>query len=270
MIEQKAEIRKQSSEFKFRTSGIGHIFFISLCLVSLVILLPSCKDKVENITIDYEYDYYPLDSGRYIIYDVDSIRFSWQPTTGSGYIQYTDTIRYQLKEFYAGAFYDSFQGNLKYRIEYYRRNSTDDPWQNDRVWYAIKTATNLQRQEDDLRFMKLVFPPREGYSWDGTVFITKTGLFEFLQNWKFQYVNVGKPFSVNGIDFEKTLTVNHILPDEDNRIDYQYSREIFAKGVGIIYRDWDKITKQNVLSGWGNPQQATGHRIKMRINSYSP
>ncbi len=264
MSEQKFEIRNQKLETK-------HLIQVFLFFMAFLLLLPSCKNRVDDISIDYEYEYYPLDSGRYIIYDVDSIKYSWQPV-GSGsnstYIQYIDTIRYQWKELYAGTFYDNFQGVLKHRIEYYRRKSQDDPWQNDRVWYALKTPTNLQRQEDDLRFMKLVFPPREGYTWDGTVFIPKTGIYDFFSEWKFKYSNVGKSFSVNGRDFQTTVIVDHVNVD-DNKIFYQFSREIFAKNVGVIYRDWDKFSK-NVLSSNDNPQQAEGFRIRMRINSYYP
>ncbi len=271
MRNQKSEIREQKIQVGSRQWAVGSNplpFFIFL--FSIISLVPSCKDKVEDYNALYEYEYYPLDSGRYIIYDVDSIKYSWQPTVGSDYIQYRDTIRYQLKEYYAGTFYDSFQGNLKYRIEYYRRKSQDEPWQNDRVWYALKTSTSLQRQEDDLRFLKLVFPPREGYTWDGTSLIPKTGVYEFLTDWKFKYEDVGKPLTVNGKDFEKTLTVTHISTGESNLLEYQYSKEIFAKGVGIIYKDWDKIEKQLVSSSWENPQKANGHRLRMRINSYYP
>lgn len=290
MSNQRAESREQKSESRHRTSDIGlltsniqhrtpdtrpsstflsRIAFIS-CLLSLLFLSPSCKDKVDNFTADYEYEYYPLDSGRYVIYDVDSIVYRAVDNGGGNYSQLIDTIRYQWKEYYAGTFYDSFQGNLKHRIEYFRRTNQDEPWQNDRVWYAIKTSTSLQRQEDDLRFLKLVFPPREGYTWDGTSLIPKTGLYEFLIDWKFKYSNVGKPFTVKGKDFPKTVTVDHINTGDNNLLEYQYSREIFAKGVGVIYRDWDLIKKQDVLSTWVAPNRADGFRIRMRVNSYAP
>jgi len=262
-------LNSRTSHVAHRTSIFSFLSIIS-CLLSIVFLLPSCKDEVEDYQALYEYEYYPLDSGRYIIYDVDSIKYRWQQTVGSDYIQYSDTIRYQLKEYNAGTFYDSFQGNLKYRIEYSRRKNKDEPWQNDRVWYALKTSTSLQRQEDDLRFLKLVFPPREGYTWDGTSLIPKTGIYEFLTDWKFKYVDVGKPLTINGKDFEKTLTVTHISTGESNFLEYQYSKEIYAKGVGIIYKDWDKIEKQLVNSSWENPQKADGHRLRMRVNSYYP
>jgi hypothetical protein len=268
MIKQKAENNLQRTKtvfFRHWSFAIGN-----LLLLLVVFFVPSCKDEQDDFKADYEYEYYPLDSGRYIIYDVDSITYRWQPTVGTDYVQYRDTIRYQLKEFYAGEFFDSFQGNLKYRIEYSKRKNENEPWQNDRVWYALKTSTSLQRQEDDLRFLKLVFPPRQDYTWDGTSLIPKTGIYEFLTDWKFKYVDVGKPLSVNGKDFEKTLTVTHINTGESNLLEYQYSKEIYAKGVGIIYKDWDKIEKQLVGSSWENPQKAVGHRLRMRVNSYYP
>ncbi|MCS6818529.1 MAG: hypothetical protein NZ522_01160, partial [Chitinophagales bacterium] len=140
-----------------------NFFRLSFFLILVSVFFTSCKDKADNFAVDYEYDYFPTDSGHYIIYDVDSIRYTaLKVSGGSGFIQTNDTIRYQLMEFYAGDFFDSAQGILKHRIEYYRRKSKDQAWQNDRVWWATKTTTNIQRQEDDLKFIKLIFPPREG------------------------------------------------------------------------------------------------------------
>lgn len=239
-------------------------------LLLMMMLAPSCKDKVDDYQFVYEYDYYPLDSGRYVIYDVDSILYRSVGTVNGGFQQFIDTIRYQLKESYVGAYYDSFQGNLKYRIEYFRRKNQDEAWKTDRVWYALKTTTTLQRQEDDLRFIKLVFPARENFTWDGTSLIPKTGLYEFLTDWKFKYTNVGKPYTINGKTFNQSITVTHIDTDESDLINNQLSREVYAKGVGIVYREWDKIEKQDVLSNWQNPNRANGFRIRMKLNSYFP
>lgn len=267
-------MRNQRTESRYEKVQVGrNALLLFLSLFSIICLIPSCKDEVEDYQALYEYEYYPLDSGRYIIYDVDSIKYRYIETSSNGgYTQYSDTIRYQLKEYYAGTFYDSFQGNLKYRIEYYRRTNQDEPWQNDRVWYVLKTSTSLQRQEDDMRFLKLVFPPREGYTWDGTSLIPKTGVYDYLVDWKFKYLDVGKPLTVNGKDFEKTLTVTHINTEEGqgNLVEYQYSKEVYAKGIGIIYKDWDKLKKQITSSSWENPQRAEGHRLRMRVNSYYP
>lgn len=247
------------------------LFYYSVVfLLTVSVILPACKDKDDNFTINYEYDYFPTDSGHYIIYDVDSIKFTAQKSGSTGYVQTNDTVKYQLMEFYAGDFFDSMQGILKYRIEYYKRANSSAAWQQDRVWWATRTTTNIQRQEDDLKFVKLIFPPRENAEWNGTAFIPKTGLNTFLDGWKFKMTEVGTSKNIGTFSFEKTIHVTHTEDGKNNLIEYQHSSETYAKGVGIVYKAWDKIEKQDVLSGWDNPQNANGFKIRMSVVDYFP
>lgn len=237
----------------------------------LVSTLHSCKDKQDNYDISYEYDYFPTDSGHFIIYDVDSIIYTFQKVgSGGGYIQKNDTVRYQLMEYYAGEYFDSIQGILKHRIEFYKRKSKDQAWLQDRVWWATRTVTNIQRQEDDLKFIKLIFPPRENSTWNGIAFIPPTGQYQFLENWNFKMTEIGADKNIGQFNFSKTLVVTHVNTGDGNLITYQLSRETYAKGVGIVYKEWDNIEKQDVLSNWANPQNANGFRIRMTVADYFP
>jgi uncharacterized lipoprotein YehR (DUF1307 family) len=245
--------------------------FSVILVVLISVSLHSCKDKEDTYNISYEYDYFPTDSGHFIIYDVDSIVYSSQKVgSGGGFIQKNDTARYQLMELYAGEYFDTMQGILKYRIEYYKRKTKDQAWQQDRVWWATRTVTNIQRQEDDLKFVKLVFPPRENATWNGTIYIPPTGQYQFLENWNFKMTDVGVAKTIGAFNFSKTLVVTHVDTDDGNLITNQLSRETYAKGVGIVYKEWDNIEKQDVLSNWANPQNANGFRIRMTVADYFP
>jgi hypothetical protein len=238
---------------------LGLKFLLLVAFISTT--LSSCKDrKDETFIIDYNYDYYPLDSGRYVIYDVDSIRYNYVDP-----FQNNDTIRYQWMQVVGDTFLDN-DGRVSYRIEFYKRYSTSANWFFDRVWYATPTITNLQRVEDDIRFIKLVFPPKEGLSWDGNLYTPKTGLFTYLRNWIYRYRTVDKPYSSNGVNIDKSLTVEHV--DEENVIDKMKSVEMYGKGVGMIYKEWTLLNKQDVNSPWSNPNRTNGFSIFMRVNSY--
>ncbi len=76
-----------------------------------IILLFGCK-KSNNETVKYYYNYFPLDVGAWIEYDVVDIIHS---QSGS------DTAEYQLKEIAAEEFLDN-EGRLTYRIERYWRD----------------------------------------------------------------------------------------------------------------------------------------------------
>ncbi len=66
------------------------ILFILLLVISSQIFLISCKDDVDNI-VPIDYSYFPIDTGRWITYDVEEITID-KPS------ELYDTVRYQLKE----------------------------------------------------------------------------------------------------------------------------------------------------------------------------
>jgi hypothetical protein len=109
-----------------------------------------------------------MEVGKYWIYDVDSIVYNFiVPST-----QQIDTFHYQLLESITDTFYDN-QNRLNYRLELSTRIDTGNntPWTFWKVWYCYKSARTFERQEDDLRFMKLVFPIQSDIAWNGNIFI---------------------------------------------------------------------------------------------------
>ena len=76
-----------------------------------ITLLFGCK-KSNNESVKYYYNYFPLDVGAWIEYEVVDIIHS---QLGS------DTAEYQLKEIAAEEFLDN-EGRLTYRIERYWRD----------------------------------------------------------------------------------------------------------------------------------------------------
>jgi len=247
---------------QMRTSLIIRSFLLGL-MGCAILGISSCKDKADEYTVDYGYEYYPTDSGHYVIYDVDSIIYR------NADPQAIDSVSFQLKELYAGTFFDTVQNQLKYRIEYQRRKTANDPWQNERVWYAVKEQTNMQRVENDIKFIKLIFPPRQNATWDGNIYAAKTGQFEYLNDWTYTYQNVDQPATINGQTFDKTLMVSHI--GDSNLIELLKSREMYAKGVGLVYKEFVQMEKQDVSSSFDNPQKNTqGVRVIWQVSSHNP
>jgi hypothetical protein len=240
---------------------IKYSLFAAICFI--VLSVSSCKDKTDDYIVDYGYEYFPMDSGHYVIYDVDSIIYR------NADPQAIDSIRFQLKEFYAGTFFDSIQNQLKYRVEYQKRDNENAPWQNERVWYAVKEQTNVQMVENDIKFIKLIFPPRENTEWDGNIYAAKTGQYQYLNDWTYTYLNVDKPATVNGLSFDKTLMVSHV--GDSNLIELLKSREMYAKGVGLIYKEFVKMEKQDVSSTFDDPKKNTeGVRVIWQVSSHNP
>jgi hypothetical protein len=242
-------------------------FPLSSFLIVIAIVLfsvSSCKVDKYDDTLGFEYEYQPLEVGRYTIYDVDSIDYDYLAPN-----QIADTIRYQLMEWLTDTFYDN-QSRLNYRLELFIRPDAASPWVFWKVWYCLKTDRTFERQEDDLRFMKLVFPIRNDINWNGNIFlpVSDTSYLKLYFGWNYIYKNLGLPNTVNGLTFNETVEVSHV--NDENLIDKRMSKEIYAKGVGLIFRQFEKIEKQDVASSWDRPNQATGFRYIKRINSYGP
>jgi hypothetical protein len=228
--------------------------FLGMAVVAGFLLMPSCKQDPDTNLSDFKYDYYPLDTGKYIVYDVDSI-FSYSSDFSR------DTAHFQLKELLADTFYDN-ENRLNYRLEVYRRESSADPWVIDRVWSVIRTTTNLQKKEDEVRYVKLVFPPVAGGTWDGNVYIPSANEpFLDFKNWEYTYQDVDVPYSINGFSFDSALIAVDVA--DSNFINKRLKKEVYAKGIGMVYQEWEMKTKQSVTS-WDTGKW-TGFGLHMRM-----
>ena len=85
--------------------------------------------KSEEISVDYYYNYFPLEVNSWVEYDVIDITHS---DFGS------DTLIYQLKEIITEEFLDN-SGRLTYRIERFIKDSTNSNWTIKDIWYDYVT-----------------------------------------------------------------------------------------------------------------------------------
>ena len=73
-----------------------------LILATVLLGFAACKkDKGGNLTVNYQYNYYPVDSGHYIIYNVDSVSFYFD---GGNWNR--DTVQYQLMAMFGDTIHD--------------------------------------------------------------------------------------------------------------------------------------------------------------------
>lgn len=216
------------------------------CLISIFLLgVISCSKDQEPFVVDYKYDYYPVDSGITVVYQVDSIRYSF---LNPG-VQ-IDTLSYFIKETIGDTFLDDL-GQINYRVWRYRRDSISQPWQIDRAWSLMHTVTNLQKNEDGLRFIKLVFPPKPDQNWNGNQYIDaqyndplNPSGFEYLLDWTYKITALDVTANIGGMAFDSTLSI--LQQDDENLLEKTYSLEQYAKGVGMIYKELWHLTTQRV------------------------
>ncbi|MCW3128186.1 MAG: hypothetical protein JWO03_3844 [Bacteroidetes bacterium] len=245
---------------------IKRVLFSSL--IATLLILAGCKQDKDNTTLSpFLYDYAPVNVGHYVIYDVDSIVFRFaQPDS-----QHVDTVHYQIKELVQDTFYDNL-GHLSYRLEISKRYDTLSPLDVvSRAWYSSLYSSRYEKVEDDLRFIKLVFPPINGVTWKGNSYLpasdTTSDTYQVYAGWTYTYSEVNIPKALNGLGFDSALIVTEV--NNENLIDKKLSRETYARHVGLIYKEWEVINKQDVSSTWDRPYKANGFRIRQRIHAYN-
>lgn len=210
-----------------------------LVIVSVFLFLISACTK-KKITADSAVlglDYYPTTSGKFVIYDVDSIVYTDLPKDTLNY-------KYRIKEKLADSFTDN-EGKPAIRLERYIKRynplkSYDSiPWTMLEVWMVNADQTSVQVRESNVRFTKLIFPIQEKAEWNGNANNT---LGELLYN--FDYID--KPETINKITLEKVLLVKQ--KDDRTAISYKFSAEKYAKGVGLVYREIQDLISNKVIT----------------------
>lgn len=215
------------------------LFFLTI----LGIFQMGCNENTvpEDLTVVKGLNYYPLEVGKFITYRLDSIVYTQASGADCNFVQ--DTASHFLKEEIVDIYEDN-AGAVNYIVERYTRRDASQPWRVIDVWNTKKTDTQVERVEENLRFIKLVFPVREGASWDGNSFFQDTTVviggetIDFFNHWssEYEYGEVDVPEEINGIQFDSVLTVIQSEPSE-NKINHRASVEKYARNVGLVYKE---------------------------------
>jgi hypothetical protein len=206
----------------------------------LGVLAFSCKKEQDLSAIDLGYDYFPVNVGSFVEYKVDSTYYGIT----------VDQYSYYIREVIAEEFLDNTGQNV-YRVERSIKHFSSQPWILTDVWTLKRTSTVGERVEENIRYVKMEFPVEEGATWKGNVYNT-------LGDWDYQYANVNKPADLGLLEFENTVTVEQ--HKVSNLVEEQEFKEIYAKGVGLVFRK-----KKSVQIQSGSQQ---GYEVVYRINLY--
>ena len=210
-----------------------------LFLSFLVLAIFACKKTPDNYQLPEEgFEYYPLEIGKYHIYEVDSVIFD--PQSGG-------TLVRENKIFIKEEIIDTLRDNedkLAYKIERFERASDTLPWQISSVFTAALHEENRQalRTEDNFRFIKMIFPVQNFKNWDGNVHFDEQATIQvegetlqMFKAWAYRMDNVGAPDTLGVFNFDETLNINQA--DSENAIELRIAFEKYAKGIGLYYRE---------------------------------
>jgi hypothetical protein len=198
-------------------------FFCIVCFFALILF--SCKKNTDS-PVDLGYGYYPSNIGHWVLYDVDSTYYS-------GYYHTVTTSHFLIKEYFESTYNDN-EGRPTQRIERYKKIDTLPYFLKD-VWASNLTQSTAEKVEENVRFVKLVFPIVEDKQWNGNAYNTKDPQ-------DYTYYHVFMPYTVNGVTFDSTVTVIQ-ASDTTNLVEPTNEFEVYAKHVGLIYKRFMDVKK---------------------------
>jgi len=197
---------------------------IHLAIAIISILAASCKDETVLEPEAQFNNYFPAVKGNYIVYDCDSVVYDDFTNT-------VDTLKFKIKEYYETEFTDN-SGRTAIRLERYKMPEGTTQWQLKDIWSLVKTDKQVEKVEEDVRMLKLLFPVKEGLEWDINA-LNNTG------SRTVKYTAVHKPYSVDAFSFDSTVTV--VNTDPENLVEEFRDTEVFAANKGMVFKKYVNV-----------------------------
>lgn len=243
------------------------LFFPLLFAVACI----GCKKETEELSVEPLSDYLPTQTGKYIIYQLDSTVFTNFGTS-------VELRSYQEKHEVDAEFTDG-EGRTAYRVfRFLRAADGTGPWAPAGTFAIIPQRNSVEVIENNLRFVRLAAPVKAEGTWKGNRFLPDepyTGTFAFsnddnMADWDFTYTNTGESINLNGQVINDVITVEQInesanapvvLPGAYGFINYSLAQ--YAKGIGLVYEEvtmWEYQPNPG-----GNSGYRTGFGVKRSI-----
>lgn len=235
---------------------------VLLCLAGM----QSCLKQSETLRFPALTEYNPLQLGHTLTYRLDSTFL------GSSTTEFTISS-HLVKDSIADTTRDNTQ-RLAYIIYRFITDTlAANPWQSLYTYYTVAEEHTIEVMDDkNLRFIKMKQPVRDGFSWNGNSYIdtrSATSPYQYMEGWNYTYSNINQPYTVLKGTIENTITVLQVDEtsppgpfDPGNYQQRNYSIEVYAKGIGLIYKDFLHWTWQNTPP----PARFTDDSYGIRLN----
>ena len=192
--------------------------FFTIILFALSVF--GCSETRDVNPDAYGTDYFPLKVGQFAIYQVEGVE----------YINSRDSVEfsYQLKESITESFED-LESGISYKILREKRENENEEWKIDSVWSARKDGLRAIKTENNVPYIRLVFPFQENKTWNGNGLNNK-------QPDDYEMIDVGKPYTGIFSYFDRTVTVIiDLIPDRF--VQYISKKEVYSQHTGLVYKE---------------------------------
>ncbi len=225
--------------------GMKKLFVFALVGLALWACNPSRNDPQSA-----GYEYFPLEKGAFIVYDVTATQYA--------IAQDSAVSRYQIKEVVADSF-PALDGQTAFRIERFRRNTEAQAWTMDSVWTARRTLDKAIRTENNIAYVKLAFPTYLDQRWNGNQLNGRDAK-------EYRVAKINEALTVGTNNFPETVTV--LQESKSTEIDFLNRQETYAKGIGLIRREQTELYYCQSANCFGQKKIEFGTRFIQQISSY--
>lgn len=185
-------------------------------VIFLLVVVPGC-DRSEEPPLEIAgFDFFPLNVGQYITYDVDSVSITQNLET-----PYSFQLRVSVVDQFVNG-----EGNTSFVLQRHTRANDTQPWKAAGTWTAWKTERQAVVTEGNTSYIKLQFPVSEGLGWNGNALN-----------------DLGGDDRCNGVDcdrYEITETEPSIVVTQSDATDVltkDVRIEKYSDDVGLVYKE---------------------------------
>lgn len=193
--------------------------------------------------LDLGNDYYPIKLGAYSVYYTQDTTYL---------LSGPQVDNYYLRELVIDSVMSSDQSEVVYTLERSRKEMlSDDRWLIDSIWTVRVSSSRIVKTENNVPFVKLVFPIEHEKTWDGNSFNTQGTLL-------YEYSNVlTDTVMFDTLSYSNLWTVVQKNEPEDF-LGRDFRKEVYAPQSGMILKvvsDWDydqsAFPDRNIINGRG-------------------
>jgi hypothetical protein len=205
--------------------------WLAMVLVVLAgVLGTACNRELPPDPIELEY--FPVETGKYRVYEVRDTTFTTTDTVAGHYFK---------REEVSGTEQDALDRTI-YRLDNYRAEVTPEGtpgrWRYLQLWSMFRSEDWAERIEGNTRFVVLDFPLNQGKRWNGNIF-NNNGAENFT------ILSRDTTVTFMGRTYTNCLLVRWRLVN-DSRISELDTYEAYQRGIGKVFR-LDKFLKWNIV-----------------------
>ena len=211
-------------------------YWLIALLVSVSLI--ACNKQSETLSFDDISTLYPVKVGSVFIYRMDSTRLN--------NFQFS-TVYYLAKDSVVNTFLDNQQRTCYTVFRYLTDTLQSQPYQYNQTYYIADDKNKIEVLDpNNCRFINLVNPVSLNTTWSGNSYLdsaqVKISDNTSYSNWTYQYTAINQPYTVIDSTFPNTFTIQQNADSsgvfDPNTLSYKtYSVEVYAKGVGLIYKE---------------------------------